>query len=64
MDGGNFIGPGRRPWLKVSDNRLPTREAAWRLAVCAAVVLTTFGLIVALAAAGIALPVLEVGAGP
>ncbi len=64
MDGTDFIVPDRRPWQSAGTEPLSAREAACRLAICAAVVLATFGVLVGLAAFGTAVPVLEVGAGP
>ena len=64
MDGTNFIVPDRRSWQSTGIEPMSAREAACRLAICAAVVLVTFGLLVGLAAFGIVVPVLEVGAGP
>lgn len=64
MDGTNFIVPDRRPWQSTGAEPMSVREVACRLAICAAVVLATFGLPVGLAAFGITVPVLEVGAIP
>ena len=64
MDGTNFIVPDRRPWRSINIESMSAREAAFRLAICAAVVLAAFGPLVGLAAFGTTVPVLEVGAGP
>ncbi len=64
MDGTNFIVPDRHPWQSAGIEPMSAREAACRLAICAAVVLATFGLLVGFAAFGIAVPVLEAGAIP
>ena len=64
MDDTNFIVPDRRPWQPASIEPMLAREAACRLAICVAVVLATLGLLVGFAALGIAVPVLEVSAGP
>ena len=64
MDGTNFVVPDRRPWQATGSESMSVREAACRLAICAAVVLATFGLLVGLTVFGIAVPVLEVGAVP
>ena len=64
MDGTNFIVPDRRPWQSTGTDPMSAREAACRLAICAAVVLAALGLLVGFAAFGIAVPVLEVSAGP
>ncbi len=59
MNGINFIVPDRQPWQPAGDGPMSTREAAYRLAICAAVVLTTVGLLVGLAIFGITVPVLN-----
>ena len=64
MDGTNFIIPDRRPWRPIDIEPMSAREAAFRLAICVAIVLVAFGPLVGLAAFGITVPVLEVGAGP
>lgn len=64
MDGTNFIVPDRRPWHSASVEPMPAREFACRLAICAAVILPTLGLLVGFAAFGTVIPVLEVSAGP
>ena len=64
MDGTNFIVPDRRPWQATGSESMSVREAACRLAICAAIVLVTFGLLVGLAAFGVTVPVQEIGAGP
>ncbi len=64
MDGTNFIVPDRHPWQPIGNEPMSAREAACRLAVYAAAVVATFGLLVGLAAFGIAVPVLEAGAIP
>ena len=64
MDGTNFIVPDRRPWQSTGIDQMSPWEAACRLAICAAVVLASFGLLVGFAALGIAVPVSEVIAGP
>ena len=63
MDGTNFIVPDRRPWQPGSVEPMSAREAACRLAICAAVVLASFGLLVSFSVLGVAVPVLEVSAG-
>ena len=62
MDGTNFIVPDRHPWRPAGVKQVSAWEAAGRVAICAAVVVATFGLLVGLAAFGIAIPVLEAGA--
>ena len=64
MDGTNFIVPDRRSWQPASIEPMSAREAAYRLAICAAVILATLGLLVGFAAFGTAVPVTEVSAGP
>ena len=64
MDGTDFIVPDRRPWRSPGIEPMSVREAICRLAICAAVVLATFGPLVCFAAFGIAAPVLEVDAIP
>ena len=64
MDGTNFIVPDRRPWQSTGTEPMSVREAVCRVAICAAVVLATFGLLVSLPAFGITVPVLEAGAIP
>ena len=64
MDGTNFIIPDRRPWRPIDIEPMSAREAAFRLAICAADVLATFGPLVGFAAFGTAVPVLEIGVGP
>ena len=64
MDGTSFIVPDRRPWQPAGAEPTSAREAACRLAIYAAIVLTTFGLLVGLAAFEIDIPVLEAGAVP
>ena len=64
MDGTDFIVPDRRPWQSTGIEPMSARETVCRLVICAAVVLATFGPLVALAVFGIAVPVLEAGAGP
>ncbi len=64
MDGTSFIVPDRRPRQPTGIEPMSAREAACRLAIFAAVALAMFGLLVGLAAFGITVPVLEVGAIP
>ena len=64
MDGTNFIVPNRRPPEETGAGHMRAREAACRLTVCAAVVLATFATLLALAAAGVSVPVPEFAAGP
>ena len=64
MDGTNFIVPDRRPWRPTGVEPTSAWEAACRLAICAAIVMATFGLLIGLAAFGVVVPALEVGAGP